>query len=66
MYDPIIRELVEFLEYMFADKQKRKVLNNVPRYCQQCELPGICRDEDKDWKCGRGCLLMHDRQKSNK
>ena len=66
MYNPVIRALVEFLEYMFADKRERKILNNVPHYCQQCELLGICRDEDKDWKCRRGCLLMPDRKKNSK
>lgn len=66
MYNPVIRELAEFLEYLFADKRKRKILNNVPRYCQQCELLGICRDEDKGWKCRHGCMLMPDRKRNNK
>ncbi len=66
MYNPVMRELAEFLEYLFADKRERKKLNNVPRYCQQCELLGICRNEDKNWKCRRGCLLMPDRKKNSK
>ena len=66
MYNPIIRGLVGFLEYIFADKRKRKILNNVPRYCQQCELLGICRDEDNYWKCRHGCMLMPDRKKNKK
>ena len=45
-------------EFLFADKEKRDFLKNVPNYCRVCELLGICRNQEKHWKCRQGCLMI--------
>lgn len=49
--------LGDLIKYLTADKRTRKILKYVPEYCQHCELLGMCRDEDNNWKCRRGCML---------
>lgn len=49
----------EFFEWLFADKQKRKMLKCLPKNCMYCELLGMCRDEERDWKCRKGCLILN-------
>lgn len=45
-YFDYINLFSDFFEGLFADKEKREYLDNVPRYCRQCELLGICRDKN--------------------
>lgn len=52
-----------FLDYLSEKERKDKILKYVPHYCQQCELLGICRDEDNNWKCRDGCVIISSRQK---
>ncbi len=49
----------EFFEWLFADKEKRKMLKYLPKGCRYCELLGVCRDEERNWKCRKGCLIMN-------
>lgn len=57
-YFDYINLFSDFFEGLFADKEKREYLDNVPRYCRQCELLGICRDKNNHWKCHQGCMLL--------
>ena len=51
------------LERLFADKEKREYLDNIPPYCRQCELLGICRDKNNHWKCFHGCMVLNSEHK---
>lgn len=42
-----------------ADREKRDDLDAVPRNCRECELLGICRDKNNDWKCRHGCMVLN-------
>ena len=54
-------------EKLFADDEDPYFLENVPQFCRQCELLGICRDENNNWKCRQGCMIISpDRKKSRK
>ena len=55
---PTQRAIEEFLEWLFADKRTKKMLECVPRGCRHCEILGICRDEENDWKCRNGCQFI--------
>ena len=44
-FKPYVWAFDDFLEWLFADKRKRKKLKYVPRYCRNCECLGICRDK---------------------
>lgn len=57
-----IQLLEDLLKYAFADKQQKSIYKYVPCYCQECELLGICRNEQNKWKCRKGCMLMNDRK----
>ena len=36
----------------------------VPERCRSCEIMGICRDEDRSFRCGkRGCLLLWQKER---
>lgn len=40
-------------------KQNIKLHFCVPYRCRNCELLGLCRDEDNGYRCGkRGCLIL--------
>ena len=43
-FKPYERAFDDFIEWLFADKQQRKILKYVPRYCQHCEVLAMCRD----------------------
>lgn len=59
--------LSNVFEKLFADEEDSDFLDNVPQFCRQCELLGICRDEDNHWKCRQGCMVISpDRKKSRK
>ena len=49
----------DFFKWLFADKEERKMLKYVPKYCQECELLGICRDRNHNWKCHHGCMILN-------
>lgn len=53
----------DIFKWLFADKEKRDYLDNVPRYCRQCELLGICRDKSNHWKCHHGCMVLNSERK---
>ncbi len=36
----------DLFERALTDREKRDYLDNVPQYCRQCELLGICRDKN--------------------
>lgn len=56
--------LSEVFETLFADKEKLDFLDNVPQFCRQCELLGICRDKDNHWKCHHGCMVISPERKN--
>ncbi len=31
----------------------------LPYNCQYCELVGICRDKENEWKCRNGCMILN-------
>lgn len=57
----ILMGLIEWIKRQIKDHKQKKFeawkIKQLPEDCQQCELLGICRDREKDWKCRRGCLL---------
>ena len=56
----------DLIKYIFADKRTKKMMRYVPDGCMHCELLGICRDEDNNWKCRRGCVANWYSKKSMK
>jgi len=66
-YGPVkfIDDLFDELEWLFANKKKRNYLKNVPPYCRTCEVLGLCRDEQNNWKCRNGCRFIK-KDKNNK
>lgn len=56
----------DFFEWLFADKEKRKKWKYLPKYCWDCELLGICRDRDNNWKCHNGCMFINSEKCFNK
>ena len=50
--------ILDIIVYLCSDKRQKSIYKYVPCYCQQCELMGICRDENRNWKCKKGCLIM--------
>ncbi len=58
-YFNFINFLRDLFERALADREKRDYLDNVPQYCRQCELLGICRDKNNHWKCHRGCMVLN-------
>ncbi len=57
-WKPYQRAIDDFFEWVFADKRERKILKYVPRGCRNCEILGICRDEENNWKCRHGCQFI--------
>ena len=57
-WKPYQRAIDEFFEWLFADKRTKKMLECVPRGCRHCEVLGICRDEENNWKCRNGCQFI--------
>lgn len=55
---PFFNALNDIVEYIFADKRTKKILRCVPYTCRICDFLGECRDEEKDWKCRHGCLIL--------
>ena len=58
-WKPTQRAIDDFFEWLFADKRTKKMLSRVPRGCRHCEVLGICRDEENDWKCHNGCMVLN-------
>lgn len=62
MYD--ICEMIDNgIEYLKADERERKKMRLLPRTCRECEILGICRDEDNNWKCRHGCRFIPEEQR---
>lgn len=57
----ILMGLIEWIKRKIKEHKQKKLdtwkIKQLSEDCQQCELLGICRDREKDWKCRRGCLL---------
>lgn len=59
--------LSNVFEKLYADDEDPYFLENVPPFCRECELLGICRDENNNWKCRQGCMVISpDRKRSRK
>lgn len=58
-WKPYQQALEEFVSWLFADQKQRNILKYLPRNCQCCELLGMCRDEEDNWKCRKGCLILN-------
>ncbi len=56
------RTIGDLIEYAFADKEKRFMLDRVPPYCQSCKLLYDCRDKEREYKCRKGCILINARE----
>lgn len=56
-YYDFINFFSDLFERLFNDKENRDYLDNVPQYCIQCELLGICRDKENHWKCHNCCMV---------
>ena len=55
--------IIDGLKWLFADKKERAFMS-IPYNCQCCELLGICRGEENNWKCRNGCIIIN-RQKND-
>lgn len=55
--------IIDGLKWLFADKKERAFMS-IPYNCQCCELLGICRDEENNWKCRNGCIIINRRKNS--
>lgn len=56
-------DLIKWVKDQIKNYKQQEVeewkIQQLPKGCQQCELLGICRDKEHDWKCRRGCLILH-------
>ena len=50
--------IIDGFKWLFADKEKQAYMS-LPYNCQCCELLGICRDEENNWKCRNGCMILN-------
>ena len=50
--------IIDGLKWLFADKKERAFMS-IPYNCQWCELLGICRDKENNWKCRNGCMILN-------
>lgn len=57
-WKPNRNAICELFEWLFADKEEKKIVRLVPKYCRSCEIMGICRDVNNNWKCRNGCQFM--------
>lgn len=55
------RTLIEIIEYLIADKEKRIMLDTVPPRCAQCKILYECRDKERNYKCRNGCRIINGR-----
>ena len=46
-------------------RREERIRRSVPYTCFRCELLGICRDEDNDWKCHHGCMILNTQKKKS-
>ena len=60
----ILDLIIDSLEWLFADKEKRALMS-IPYNCRYCELLGMCRDKENNWKCRNGCMILNQRRKEN-
>lgn len=60
----ILDLIIDGLEWLFADKEKRAFMS-IPYNCRYCELLGMCRDKENNWKCRNGCMILNQRRKEN-
>lgn len=45
--------------YIVGSKEERNFIKKVPLYCRyECRYVYICRNEDKNWKCRKGCIKI--------
>lgn len=54
--------LIKWIKDQITKYKKQKSeeweIHQLPEQCQQCELLGICRDKEHDWKCRHGCMVL--------
>ena len=50
--------IIDGVKWLFATKEKRAFMS-IPFNCQCCDLLGMCRDEDNNWKCRHGCMILN-------
>lgn len=53
------RTIGDLIEYAFADKEKREMLDSVPPKCSACKLLIECRDKQRGYKCRNGCIIIN-------
>lgn len=58
--------LIDFVDWLLADKEEKKFILRLPRNCRHCEVLGMCRDEDNNWKCHNGCWLINNKYGDDK
>ncbi|MBQ4568984.1 MAG: hypothetical protein IJA62_02825 [Ruminococcus sp.] len=54
--------IIDGVKWLLADKEERAFMS-IPYNCQCCELLGMCRDKENDWKCINGCILLNYKRK---
>jgi hypothetical protein len=67
-----ITKYIEYRKYINDIRRHHKnIIKKVPYSCACCELLGICRNPNNDYKCFNGCILLNnqrarEREKNNK
>lgn len=64
------QKLLQRFKKYCAEKQRQReiqqrenyIKRKVPYTCFYCELLGICRDENNNWKCINGCMILNSRR----
>ena len=60
--NPVLKAMRDFSDWLAADELERELMKKVPRGCINCELLGLCRDRDNNWKCRHGCMVIEARK----
>lgn len=55
-------KIKEYLRQIREEHRRQASIRELPLNCQQCELLGICRDEENDWECIQGCMLIENEE----
>lgn len=50
---------MSFWRFLFEEPDvSEDIREHVPRGCWDCEVLGICRDENNGWKCRHDCMVL--------
>ena len=62
----LCKKLEEWKNIRAIEHWEAHIKRNVPRNCFHCELLGICRNLEGDFKCRHGCLVLNAERKNKR